>query len=58
VKLTGCNPSNPSNEKSFVPIASAINALATKKEEKITNNLVGLSLKNVCIITGLSEKEV
>jgi hypothetical protein len=49
-KLTGCSPNNLSSEKIFVPIASAINALATKNAVKPRNNLVGLSLRMACII--------
>ena len=40
----GCSPNNFSNENIFVPIHSAIKALATKNAVKPRNNFVGLLL--------------
>jgi hypothetical protein len=50
VKLEGWAPNNFSSENIFVPIVSAINAFATKKAVKPTNNFVGLSFKILLII--------
>jgi hypothetical protein len=50
VKFAGSIPNNPSSEKSFMPMASAISAFATKKARKPANNFVGLSCKILCII--------
>ncbi len=46
-KFTGCCPNNFSKEKSFVPIASANNALQQKNAMKPKKSFVGLSLRNV-----------
>jgi hypothetical protein len=52
VKLTGCSPNNFSNEKIFVPIDSAINALQQKKAVIPRNSFVGLSFRIFCIMNG------
>jgi hypothetical protein len=41
----GINPKTFSRENNFPPIHSAMRAFATKNVQRITNNLVGLSVR-------------